>query len=363
MPIQPTDWDPPHSPPQTDAEAAAASAAAIGGASDWDPPRRASNRHGLSGPHLLSSALAARATVGAHHEPRPSAWPAQVPDLSIEDRLRLWDLRVRMQLAMAELMAGVQHVATVDAAGIASEVRIDAAGGGTLLSVTRPSADRLLDTGVFAGQALGLAGVDAAQAVRPGRVDAILAADQDLDLYFMEALALPVARYPFTYTLLRVALAFSSQLTQTMKHAFGIARPHQLWTGVLPMLEVPRHGSFPGGHAAQSAASALLLGELADSLGARVGLSRLAKEVAQDRVVAGLHYPIDSDGGEAVGELAARVLIAAEQPAGQVAARLFDSNRMPGPVLPGPAVTVRISGGVVQALWALARQEWQAPQP
>jgi membrane-associated phospholipid phosphatase len=355
------DWDPPRGPGLPDETGIAAASSRL--VRDWDPPRHASNWRGTLPGHALSAAESARGIVGAAFAPRPTTWPAQgAGDLPVEQRLAAWDLRVRVQLGLDSLLPLAQVVPTHPGGDIdkpADSVALTLPDGSALLTIMRPGHDRLLDTAPMYTDAQGLAGVEAAMALRRPRIDAILAADRELDLHLMESLALPVVRYPFTYTLLRVAMSWASQLVQAMKHAMAVPRPYHVWPGVRPMIEVPRHGSFPGGHAAQAAAAAVVLADLSDAaLAARLGLGRLAQRIGEDRVVAGLHYPVDNGAGALLGTLLGQWLMLRSGGGGPLTRLVFDANH-PAPVSTGGTVPVASAGGVLTTLRTLAEAEWR----
>lgn len=354
------DWDPPKKPNGDEDAAVITAFSIVQGERDWDPPLRASNRRGSSPAHLVSGGLVARELVGAKLDNRPTTWPPKLDDLDVEQRLALVDLRVRVQLALAELVPKTRLEATLNAKQNATEFRLYwGASTDPMLRMTRPGRARLLDSMPYTDRQ-GIAGVEAAMPQRRLNVDSILAADQDLDLHFMEAMAIPVVRYPCTFTLLRVALAWTTFLVQSMKHGFCVPRPHQLWSGATPVIEVPRHASYPGGHAAQSRAAAMVLTRLAHgSTEAGPGLRRLADKIADHRVVAGLHYPIDSLAGQTLGGIAAAVLSGAEGASGMITSVSFEADRAGNEAVDGPGVTLNFDGLVLPALWRLARLEWQ----
>jgi hypothetical protein len=93
-------------------------------------------------------------------------------------------------------------------------------------------------------------------------------------------------------------------------------RPSQLMPALMPPISIPGHASFPSGHATQSKLVALCIeqllpgyqqdatkklpaapsqGSLCDEL--TPNLRHLARRIARNREIAGLHYPSDSVGG------------------------------------------------------------------
>src|SRR4030095_6798907 len=88
----------------------------------------------------------------------------------------------------------------------------------------------------------------------------------------------------------------------------AVLRPHELSPQVQPMIPTPNHGSWPSGHATEAHAVARVLFELV-ARGAvaaadnqlRELLMRQAARIAINRTVAGMHYPVDSMAGQALG--------------------------------------------------------------
>jgi hypothetical protein len=111
-----------------------------------------------------------------------------------------------------------------------------------------------------------------------------------------------------------------SQLCTTavmpVKDAFGYWRPHELSPQVQPLIPVPGHATYPAGHAVQAHAAAALLKGLWSGLPAndvkRMGTvaDEVAGRVAWNRVVAGLHFPVDLREGKLLGEALAKQVLA-----------------------------------------------------
>jgi membrane-associated phospholipid phosphatase len=143
-------------------------------------------------------------------------------------------------------------------------------------------------------------------------------------------------RHQYTYELLGVALRFSNAVVQQMKLRLNFPRPMEVSPLVLPMLLTPGHSSFPSGHSTEAHCAAELLsgifyrylndanepwglpteeksksdkeakkgqcdGQIHHAGSLRHQLLRVAYRVAENRVVAGLHYPMDSLSGQVLG--------------------------------------------------------------
>src|SRR5262249_44936112 len=116
-------------------------------------------------------------------------------------------------------------------------------------------------------------------------------------------------RHRFTFELMSTLFALTDKVVMQFKHFFRIRRPADRSQLVQPVLLTPSHGSYPAGHSVQShfvaAVLKTLVGAAANS-DADVQLSRLALRIADNRVIAGVHYPEDIDAGKPLGEALSR---------------------------------------------------------
>jgi hypothetical protein len=102
------------------------------------------------------------------------------------------------------------------------------------------------------------------------------------------------------------------------KFAYWLVRPvtviQQWWYDPTwsPLLETPPFPAYPSGHATTSAAAATVLSAAFPD--ARRRLRRLAEEAAQSRLYAGIHFPIDTTAGLALGEAVAREALRSTTP-------------------------------------------------
>jgi hypothetical protein len=76
-------------------------------------------------------------------------------------------------------------------------------------------------------------------------------------------------------------------------------RPSQLCPALAPPIAVPGHASWPSGHSTQAHLMALCIKDVLpqDKTGLNVDLLALARRIARNREIAGLHYPSDSAAG------------------------------------------------------------------
>jgi hypothetical protein len=107
-----------------------------------------------------------------------------------------------------------------------------------------------------------------------------------------------------TFELVNMVLQFCVYVEMRFKHALACWRPVEYNAQVQPMLTTPGHGAFPSGHATQVFAVAHVLTKLLKQpVNARITeqLNRQAARIATNRVVAGVHFPVDSMSGRMLG--------------------------------------------------------------
>ena len=118
-------------------------------------------------------------------------------------------------------------------------------------------------------------------------------------------------RHRWTTELLVNAILFAVTAGMQFKHALACWRPHQYSAGVQPMITTPGHGSFPSGHSTQAFMLAFLMEKLLNLPDdAAEQLERQAARIATNRVVAGVHFPVDSVAGRLLGRTLAEYVLA-----------------------------------------------------
>jgi hypothetical protein len=115
-----------------------------------------------------------------------------------------------------------------------------------------------------------------------------------------------------TFELINILLQVCVYVEMRFKHALACWRPVEYNAQVQPMITTPGHGSFPSGHATQVHAVAHLLKALlnldpnpnvtpAKYATVIEQLNRQAARITTNRVVAGVHFPVDSMAGRMLG--------------------------------------------------------------
>jgi hypothetical protein len=106
-----------------------------------------------------------------------------------------------------------------------------------------------------------------------------------------------------------MVLQFCVYVEMRFKHALACYRPVEYDAQVQPMITTPGHGSFPMGHATQTYAVSYVLKQLL-LLDASTypehhwvldQLDRLSARITTNRVIAGVHFPVDSMAGRMLG--------------------------------------------------------------
>ena len=110
------------------------------------------------------------------------------------------------------------------------------------------------------------------------------------------------ATAPATYQLIRIGRRLGEHVVMCLKEYYREARPSQVCPAIMPLIEVPAHPSFLAGHALQSHLISKCLEVAKRARNQPEMLFELSRRVAQNRIVAGLHYPLDNDAGELAAE-------------------------------------------------------------
>ncbi len=108
-------------------------------------------------------------------------------------------------------------------------------------------------------------------------------------------------KYPATYAVLKKAAGDAGLINEKLKKANQRLRPFaQHPTLVVPLFTADDY-TYPSGHSSGSEVQARILGALFPD---RAGdLLKRARQVADSRVVAGVHYASDTEAGENLGDL------------------------------------------------------------
>ena len=147
---------------------------------------------------------------------------------------------------------------------------------------------------------------------RGDRMAEILIQADDLWPFWTSVTGFDPLTAPFTHELLQLALRFETSVVMRMKHELACARPAEVSNAIQPVIRTPGHASLPSGHATVAFMMARLLERiLSTDATTSTQLKRLAHRVADNRTVAGLHYPMDTAAGRLLGTTLANCFLSA----------------------------------------------------
>ncbi|MBN8506223.1 MAG: phosphatase PAP2 family protein [Burkholderiales bacterium] len=144
---------------------------------------------------------------------------------------------------------------------------------------------------------------------REERLCEVLTQADDFWDFFCALLNLPRGAAPHTELLMDLAFRWAGIWVMGLKHQIAALRPFQSSSLVTTLLPTPQHGALPSGHATMATLFSELLIALLQPNDARVAqLDRMARRIAFNRVVAGVHFPLDNAAGYALGQQLAALL-------------------------------------------------------
>jgi acid phosphatase (class A) len=115
--------------------------------------------------------------------------------------------------------------------------------------------------------------------------------------YWLGMLMIDPSSTPAAYALVRVARRLGEIVVMCLKDHFREPRPSQVCPAIVPMVDPPITPAFPAGHALQSHLISRLIEAADRPFVQRDMLYALSGRIAENRVIAGLHYPLDLEGG------------------------------------------------------------------
>ena len=131
--------------------------------------------------------------------------------------------------------------------------------------------------------------------------------------YWLGMLMIDPGSAPATYQLIRVARRVGEVVVMCLKEEYGEARPSQVCPAIMPMIDPPVTPSFPAGHALQSHLISKCLQAAQRLRDQPEMLFDLSKRIAENRIVAGLHYPLDNKAGEIAADKCFDLLLPGEK--------------------------------------------------
>jgi membrane-associated phospholipid phosphatase len=137
--------------------------------------------------------------------------------------------------------------------------------------------------------------------------------------FFGMIMGLQGSRNPKVFELMAITQVLAAHVAMIGKHHLACRRPDRLGAKVMPMLPTPGHAAFPSAHATEAFAVAGVLCALLDDPAVQPHypsvaplkelLAKQAERIAMNRVVAGVHYPVDTWAGAALGEAVSHLVV------------------------------------------------------
>ena len=256
------------------------------------------------------------------------AWQGRgrLPRPDDADYLRRWDETTRFHLLYTELVSGLEFQSSADGTG---KVLCRSAEGKqkVLVSMRRPK------RAVFDAQ---LAMVLERLPERADRTPEILTQVVPQYAYWSAIANLHPARTPWTIELTQVALHFSMLVCQRLKHILACPRPVEYSPLVQPIVLTPTYAALPSGHATEAYMFAKMMEAILSPF-AKVSpvaevivkqLSLIAMRISDNRIVAGLHFPVDGSSGYVLADALA-AYVEALGSGRQLSPRLFNGAAYP----------------------------------
>lgn len=217
----------------------------------------------------------------------------------IDDPLQMerWEAWVRAYVAVGEMLQGVSFQATP--AG--SQVGFQVLSFGNLIAEVGRSQPGTFETQI----AMVLSWAE----LRDDRATEVLAQIDPQYAFWSSIVFLHPERTRRTLELVNMVLQFCVYVEMRFKQALACYRPVEYNAEVQPMITTPGHGTFPMGHATQAYAVAYVLEKLLNLDPTKLAslqrvidqLDRQAARIATNRVVAGMHFPVDAMAGRMLG--------------------------------------------------------------
>ncbi len=201
----------------------------------------------------------------------------------------------RHQLLLGELLGVFKVEGTLGLARLSVDAK-------KICTIARP------DTPVFRDQMKYVRGY---ADLRTDRHAEIMIQQDDILSDFGAIVHLNASRRKYTVELLGLVQALCVYLEMQIKHLCRAPRPVDYDARVQPMIQTPDHSTYPSGHAIEAFAIAGILNALSAHAGAPTALlDHRALRISANRVVAGVHFPIDNAAGAILGRQIARAVLA-----------------------------------------------------
>jgi hypothetical protein len=152
--------------------------------------------------------------------------------------------------------------------------------------------------------------------LREERMPEILAQISDTYAFWGSIVPLHTDRLRHTREVLDAAVQMAMFVEMRFKHELACWRPIDYSPQIQPAITTPGHGTLPSGHCVEAyvireVLQALLGVDAKNSLhdSVRLQFGRIAARIATNRVVAGVHFPVDNVAGRMLGTALGRYFV------------------------------------------------------
>ena len=202
-----------------------------------------------------------------------------------------WEPLLRFNVALFDLLSGLKFESLP---GTNSAKLMAGPGAQTLIAMHRP--DELFFKKQFAL-------VRSYAEIRSDRAAEIIAQMRPQVPFWSAAVHMHPSHTPKTLELVELALGFASVMCMRFKQAMAVARPIDWSAEIQPIIATPSHSAYPSGHATEAYMIAYTLPGLVALPGPtrthiQTQLLAQAHRIAENRTVAGVHFPVDSLAGQ-----------------------------------------------------------------
>jgi hypothetical protein len=252
-------------------------------------------------PVMVDALIRSREGISVIEGPQPTCYAPALPAIGDLTQLERWEPWVRAYTAIGEMLQGISFQPTADGFKVLSSF------GSTspfmIAEIGRPLQATFVDQ---------IPVVLSWAELRDERATEIMAQIDPQYAFWSSIVYLHPDRTRRTFELINMLLQFCVYVEMRFKHALACWRPVEYNAQVQPMITTPGHGSFPSGHSTQAHAVAFVLKALLNLNATDAGghakyptvaqqLDRQAARIATNRVVAGVHFPVDSMAGRMLG--------------------------------------------------------------
>ncbi len=279
--------------------------------SAFGQPARSLTPEAISAASSAALVLARDGVVGRFESPHDLPCHLGFGDPEL---LETWDMGIRVSAIQQEIFQSLDF--RIDSRTCKAWFQ-DRSSGAEILALNRPAMKEF-------GVQLSL--VNAYADLRLDRSAEILAQVGEITSFIGQPLSLHPQRHRWTLELIFATLGTIIEFERCLKRVMSVRRPFELSSMIQPMITTPANSAFPSGHTMEAFAMAEILADVVNQRDAhqngcvddqrsfRQQMYKQAARVAVNRVVAGVHYPIDNMAGALAGLTLGKWLMALATP-------------------------------------------------